>query len=321
MTGPDDDDLIEGLRSGLAEREAQISAPVGIADDARHAARRRSASRMIGVGVWVLVAAVVATVLATGSGSGGATGAVTPSVNPGVVSPGYAESTAYIVRRVTARIADAGHRGVVVRTRLYAGTSASTNGSFRLGPLIGRGWDYDAPDGTLYQRNVGIDVYGRPTGITGFAITTPGSAIDRISGFTLTTIDSARHTFSRQHSVYSAPAGSAATPPIVDLQSSPTKVQQALERGRVTEQAATATISGRRAIALVVRLPYRDHLHYIVYVDAQTDQPLRTVTTGTGPSNAATFVADWVPATPDHIAAAKDDSIPPGYTQVGQPAG
>jgi hypothetical protein len=318
MTGLDDDDLIEGLRSGLAEREAQISAPVGIADDARHAARRRSASRMIGVGVPVLVAAGVATVLATGSGSGGATRAA-PSVNPGA-SPGHAENTAYIVRRVTARIADAGHRGVVIRTRLYAGTNVNTNRSFRLGALIGRGWDYDAPDGTLYQRNAGINADGRPTGITGFAVTAPGSSVNRTSGFTLTTINSANHTFSRQHSVYSVPAGSAATPPIVDLQSSPRKVQQALERGRVTEQAARATISGRRAIALVVRLPSRNHLEYLVYVDAQTDQPLRTVTTGTAPG-AATIVADWVPVTPKNIAAAKDNSIPAGYTQVGQPAG
>lgn len=51
-----------------------------------------------------------------------------------------------------------------------------------------------------------------------------------------------------------------------------------------------------------------------LYVDAQTYEPLRTVLVLGGlPS---LWVADWVPATPDNIATATDDSIPAGYTKV-----
>jgi hypothetical protein len=70
MTPFDDNDLIARLQSAIAERQAGISAPEGIGDAARRAARRRTATRAVGAGVPVLAAAGVATVLAISSGSG-----------------------------------------------------------------------------------------------------------------------------------------------------------------------------------------------------------------------------------------------------------
>ena len=95
-------------------------------------------------------------------------------------------------------------------------------------------------------------------------------------------------------------------------------MQQALQSGQVIQAGAT-TIDGTQAIALSVAAP--QSLQFTVYVDAQTYQPLRTVTVGTEPGNSTAYVADWVPATPANIASAKDDSIPAGYTEVDRSAG
>ncbi len=46
----------------------------------------------------------------------------------------------------------------------------------------------------------------------------------------------------------------------------------------------------------------------ILYVDARTYQPLRRVLSFGGAPGL--FVADWVPATPENIAQATNDSIP-----------
>jgi hypothetical protein len=64
-------------------------------------------------------------------------------------------------------------------------------------------------------------------------------------------------------------------------------------------------------------VPDARNLHRTLYVDALTHQPLRTVTVADG--NPRPYLADWMPATPENIAKAKDDdSIPAGYTKVGQ---
>lgn len=65
----DNEDLIDQLQSGIADCQADVSAPDGIADSAQRTARRRTATRAVWAGVPVLAAAGVATVLAT-SGSG-----------------------------------------------------------------------------------------------------------------------------------------------------------------------------------------------------------------------------------------------------------
>jgi hypothetical protein len=324
MTPFDDNDLIDRLRSGIVERQSGISAPDGIGDDARRAARKRTATRVAGAGVPVLAAAGVAAVLVTSSGSG-STPATAPSVG-GVAliaptGPAKAQDTAYIVKRVKAKIADDGQSGTVIHTYLYSSADVSANGSLvNLGPEKGEGWDYAASDGTYYQRNVGVNADGSPsaTGITGIGVTRP--VVNGKSDVTVTVINPSDHTYSQTQTEYSVPPNAPVTSPTVDLQSSPSEVLQALQNGQVT-QAGTTTVNGTQAIALSVTLPSGEDLDYTLYVDAQTYQPLRTVTIGTSVDNATAYVADWIPATPDNIAKAKDDSIPAGYTKVDHVAG
>ena len=325
MTPFDDNDLIDRLQSGIAERQSGISAPDGIGDQARRAARKRTATRAVGAGVPVLAAAGVATVLAVSSGSGptAASGLSAGGSNGSALSaptgPVKAEDAAYIVNRVKARIADDSQSGTVIHTYLYASGDVSSDGSLvNLGPEKGEGWDYAAPDGTFYQRNVGVNADESPTGITGIGVT--GPVVNGKSDVTLTVINSTNHTYSQTQTEYSVPANAPATSPAAGLQSSPSEVQRALQSGQVTQE-GTTTVNGTQAIALSVTLPSAEDLDYTLYVDAQTYQPLRTVTVGTSADNSTANVADWIPATPDNIAKAEDNSIPAGYTKVDHLAG
>ncbi len=118
MTPFDDNDLIDRLQVGIAERQSGISAPKRIGDNARRAARKRTATRAVGAGVPVLAAAGVATVLATSSGAGStaAGGLRGPSPPISAVSGGpvKVEEAAYIVNRVKANIAKASQDGMVI---------------------------------------------------------------------------------------------------------------------------------------------------------------------------------------------------------------
>jgi hypothetical protein len=148
MTPFDDNDLIERLQSGIAARQSDISAPDGIGDRARRAARRRTATRATGAGVPVLAAAGVAAVLATSSGSGS-----TAASGPSGSAPVKLEDTAYIVERVKANLAEAGQEGTVIHAYGYASGNVSSDGSLlNLGWKLGGMYDYTAPDGTEYQR-------------------------------------------------------------------------------------------------------------------------------------------------------------------------
>jgi hypothetical protein len=325
MTPFDDNDLIDRLQSGIAERQSGISAPDGIGDQARRAARERTATRAGRAGVAVLAAAGVATVLAVGSGSGltAASGLSAGGLNGSAFSAATgavnAQDSAYIVKRVKARIAEDSQSGTVIHTYLYASGGVSPDGSLgNLGPQTGEGWDYAAPDGTFYQRNVGVNADGSPTGITGIGVTAP--VVNGKSDVTLTVINPTNHTYSQTQTEYSVPANTPATSPPADLQSSPSEVQHALHSGQVTQD-ATTTVNGTPAIALSVTLPSSVNLGYTLYVDAQTYQPLRTVTIATSADNPTASVADWIPATPEKIAQAEDNSIPAGYTKVDHLAG
>jgi hypothetical protein len=322
MTPFDDDDLIDRLKSGIAQRQSGISAPDGIGDQARRVARKRTATRAVGAGVPVLAVAGVATVLAVSSGSGPtAAGGLSAGGSNGsalsvLTGPVKAKETAYIVKRVKARITDDSQNGTVIHTYLYASGDVSSDGSLvNLGPENGQGWDYAAPDGTFYQRNVGVsaDRSLSPTGITGIGVT--GRVVNGKQDVTLTLINPTNRTYSQTQTDYSVPANAPATSPAVDLQSSPSEVQRALQSGQVTQE-GTTTVNGTQAIALSVTLPGAEDLDYTLYVDAQTYQPLRTVTVGTSADNSTAYVADWIPATPDNIAEAEDNSIPAGYTKV-----
>jgi hypothetical protein len=318
MTPFDDNDLIDQLQAGIAERQSGISAPDGIGDNARRAARKRTATRAVGAGVPVLAAAGVATVLATSSGPGSTT-ARGPSAGSSALSaptgPVKAENTAYIVKRVRAKIAADSQSNTVVHTQLYASGDVISNGSLLIhGPEKAEGWEYLPPDRTFYQRNVGINADGSPTGITETVVI--GPVVNGKSDVTFAAINSTNHTYSQTQTEYPVDANAPASrPPTVGLQSSPAEVQQELQSGQVTQE-GTTTVNGTQAIALSVAMPSGEPVDYTLYVDAQTYQPLRTVTDGTSADNSTAYVTDWIPATPDNIAKAKDDSIPAGYTKV-----
>lgn len=316
MTPFDDNDLIDQLQSGIAERQSGISAPDGIGEQARRAARKRTATRAVGAGVPVLAAAGVATVLAVSSGSG-PTAATSLSVggsNRSALSPATgpvkAEDTAYIVKRVKANVADS-QGGTVIHGYSYARGDVSSDGSLvNLGSKIADEYDYTAPDGTVYMRSAWNNVDGSPY-LTGSNVLVPDGNGDGKGVDTRTLIDPATHTYSQaQFSGVSDPKAGLPTP---NLYSSASEVQQALASGQVTQKGA-ATVNGTQAIALSIKLPGAVNEDLTLYVDAQTYQPLRTVITLNGEPDL--LVADWMPATPDNTAQAKDDSIPAGYTKV-----
>jgi hypothetical protein len=90
-------------------------------------------------------------------------------------------------------------------------------------------------------------------------------------------VDIANHTYSQQHTEYSVTGGANAPwYQALDLWSSPSEVQQALQSGQAPQKGTTTVADG----------------------------------------NPRPYVADWMPATPDDIAKAKDDPIPAGYTKV-----
>lgn len=83
----------------------------------------------------------------------------------------------------------------------------------------------------------------------------------------------------------------------------------ARKRGPYRCWIAERQLDGRLGVGLA-RRQHRPH----AVRGPQTYEPLRTVLVLSDlPS---LWVADWVPATPDNIAKATDDSIPAGYTKV-----
>jgi hypothetical protein len=316
MTRLDDNELIERLQAGIAERQSGISAPDGIGDDARRAARRRSATRAVAVGAPVLAAAGVAAVLATGSGAGSTSGrglgGSAPPISAVSGAPVKVKETAYIVKRVKASLAQADQGSTVVHASGYAGGDVSSDGSLvNLGWKLGDVYVYAAPDGSEYQREVMYQRDGGPylTMTDHYSPDGNGTVSDA-----QTVVNPRSDSYSQtRYSGLSDPRAGAATP---NLYSSPSKVRQALQSGQVT-QTGTATINGKQAIALSIAVPSVPNVpraSLTLYVDAHTYQPLRTTTTYDGLRDLE--VADWQPATANNIAQAKDDAIPYGYKKV-----
>jgi hypothetical protein len=312
MTPFDDNDLIDRLQSGISERQSGISAPDGIGDDARRAARKRTATRVAGAGVPLLAAAGVATVLATGSGSSskaagglGTGGSATPAA---VVSGGplKAVDTAYIVKRVKADVAASSQDGTFWHSEQFEGGTVSSDGSLvNVGTKEADTYDYKAPDGTGGFREVSYNDDGSPnlTMTERFSRDSNGTVDDA-----QTIVNPSRQLYSQtQYPGVSDDLGQGTS---LTLSSTASQVAQALQSGQVT-QTGTVTINGTQARALSIAVPGEG---FTLYVDAQTYQPLRTVLTLNGEADLE--VTDWLPATVDNIAQAEDDSIPAGDTKV-----
>jgi hypothetical protein len=311
MTRCDEDDLIDGLRSGIAERQSGISAPDGIGDQARRSARKRIVTRVVGAGVPMLAAAGVAVVLVLGSGSEPTpAGAVSGPVVSAATGPVKIQDTAYIVRRVKANVADR-QSGMVIHGYSYARGEVGADGSLvNLGSKLGDEYDYAAPDGTVYMRSAWNNVDGSPY-LTGTNVLVPDGHGGGKGTDTRTLLNPITHTYTQaRFSGVSDPKAGLPTP---NLYSSASEVRQALASGQVTQQ-APSMVNGTPAIALSITLPGAAGEDLTLDVDAQTYQPLRTVITLDGKPDL--LVADWVPATPDRIAQATDDSIPAGYTKA-----
>jgi hypothetical protein len=317
MTPFDDNDLIDRLQSAIAERQSGISLPDGIGDSARRTARKRTATRAVAAGVPVLAAAGVATVLAIGSVSGPtdanglSEGGSSGSALSAPTGPVTAEDTAYIVKRVKAKVADDSQSRMVIHSYTYASGGVSSAGSLvNLGSEIYDSYDYVAADRTEYMRVAWNKMDGSP-GLTGSEVLVPDGRDDGMDDDTKTLINPATHTYSQTQFADGSDREAGLSTP--NLRSTSSQVQQALRTGRVTQK-GMATVNGIQVIALSVAVPSADHLDLTLYVDAQTYQPLRTVQVYDGLPDL--LVADWMPATRDNIAKATDDSIPAGYAKV-----
>lgn len=240
-----------------------------------------------------------------------------PPVPESSAGPVNGEDTAPIVTHAKAAITDASQSGLVLHTYGYFSARESPDGALvHSGPKNGEGYQYIAPDGTCYQRNWTYNKDGSPTGIIGHGLT--GPVVNGKQVVTLTIINRASRTYSQEQTEYSVTGGpNAPGSPALGLASSPSEVQQALQSGQVTQK-GTTTVNGTPAMALSVPvpLPNAQGVHLTLHVDAGGYQPLRTVTVVDG-NPSGPYVADWMPATPDNIVKAKDDSsIPADYTKV-----
>ena len=255
--------------------------------------------------------------LAIGSGSGrtatsgpsarGSRGSATfaPVVSGGPVK---IENTAYIVKRVKAKIAQDSLGSTVIHSYVYSSGDVTSNGSVaNLGKQTSSGYEYTAPDGAVYQRNTAGD-------ITGIGVTDP--AVNGQRNISLTVINHANDTYSVRPRYSVTADGNSPEGPSLTVAISSSKVLQALQSGQLIKM-GTTTVNGRKATALSVKLKQRSGVTPVrvtLYVDARSYQPLREVVSTA--ANEGPYVADWLPATPGNVAKAKDASIPTGYTKV-----
>jgi hypothetical protein len=303
-----DHDLIDELRDAMRARTDHTEIPDGFAENARRTAHRRSARRATATGAPLLAAAGIATVVATGVGSGRSSSpqARTPNVT---VSGGRSQDIIYVVKRVKANLAADTHDGTVIQSDDYRAGQLSSDGSLiNLGRKVYDGYGYTAPDGTEFSTDTYYDTDGSVE-ITGFDTYAPGG--NGTGTQTETVINPAKQEYSRRQ-YPGTPDPDAATTP--SMFSTPSQVQQALQSGQVT-QAGTATIDGTPTIALTFTLQSAPPASAVLYVDAQSYEPLRMAWQVNG-SGHVLSVENWMPATPGNIALAKDDSIPASYTEA-----
>ena len=259
-----------------------------------------------------LAAAGVAVMATSGSGTGSSPGR--PSAS-GLVN---GHNAAYVLKHVRARLAADDQSSYVEYGFDYTSGKVNRDGSLSdLGARNGWGWDYTAPDGTIYEHNFGDNAAGSPSGVVGHGVT--GPVVNGWQKITLTLINNNTHTYSVHDDSHGVVAN---TPPeggpAAGLGSTAPEVEQQLQNGELTEKGTTA-VNGTQAIALQTHMTptVYDGSDYnlTLYVNAQSYQPLRLVTT-TNDGNPDVSVANYEPATAANIAKAKDFSVPAGYTKV-----
>jgi hypothetical protein len=299
----DNDDLIDALSAGIAERMADIHAPEDMASEAREIARRRTTTRALGVGLPALavVGAVGALVVTSGSSRTAATGAV-QGVGPHAPAlPSTAQDVAYVVRRVRARLAvAASSRGVVLSTLNKTSYPVYRSVTY-----------FNPRTQIFYQTDTAHTRRGREL----YANVDADIPVGNHMHFRGLTINYSDHTWAQGESVASGPfqqhPAPATRPLPPDALSPPSAIEKALSSHLAT-QVGTTKIDGIPVLVLTGRAG-QDHI--TLYVDAQTYQPLRETDDARGKFHLDT-VTNVLPATAANIARAKTaPKIPPGYTR------
>ena len=305
---------IDSRLKDLGDRlERSVNAELRAAPRAPAHRRRPPVVAMTTAGI---AAAGVAAVVFLGAGAGSPTGGgakLAPSSGSAAV-----KDTAYIVRRLKANIAAGAEQGTVAENYEYASGEVESDGSLtNLSAPAGLQWFYKAPDTAAFWSDLATNATIARAGETGNVVN------GKYYSFALT-VNHANQTYSLTQGEKSDPYandGDNTGAGLVNTDSSSSQVLQALHSGQATQR-GTTTVNGTPAIALSVTEPGGDSSEqFWLYVDAQSDQPLRmindVVNTDGGVYRTGLYVSDWYPASAANVAKAKDRSIPAGYTRVG----
>jgi hypothetical protein len=297
-----DSDLIDELRDSMRAHTDCTEVPAGFADHARRTARRRSARRAAAAGTPLIAAAGVATVLATtgGSASPSSPAAPAPTVT---VGGGQMQDTAYIVRRVSARLASV-QRDVV--------KTVETGGSGKPGTNVtATSWAYTDPQSGVDYSSSDM---ASPSGTSIYVQFMVGTPAANGTRWVYTNLDPVQHLYA-----VSSDAGSTSPTLADDIQ----QIKKELDSGRATVD-GPATVDGQPTIKLT--MPAQEGgWSSTLYVNPQTYAPVQSF--GEAPVNPQdpsaqtdTTTEQWLPATAENIANAQLGQIPANYTQVSQTA-
>jgi hypothetical protein len=276
------DDLIDGLRDGLAERAAEVDAPDGLAASVRRTARRRSGGRVaVAAASGLVVAGVVAVVATSGS---------TRSVP--------VHDAAYVAEHVNARLAEAGS-GVRLEVDTTDPRSSTDESWTYVDPRTHVEHDafrYEYPDGSTRAR-------------AWTTVTRQGRRV-RTQYLTLYPRARAWSSLVQRYTVsgHSKPS----------YYSGPEQIVQALRTGYFS-LGGTTTLDGQRVLKIrLPRTPQRDHIPSgVLYVNARTYEPIVADVSFRDRRYTYRSRLSWQPATRSTIArTVRRPPIPAGYRKV-----
>jgi hypothetical protein len=278
------DNLIDGLRDGLAARAADVDAPDGLAASVRRTARRRAGGRLAGgAASAALVGGLVAVLVTSGS-----------------TRPAPARDAAYVAEHVSALLA---HPGADSGVRLEVDTTEP-------GTTKAKVWTYVDP-----RTHVEHDAfqYMDPDGRTrDLAWTTVSRQGRRVRTQDLT-VDPRSRTWSSFDQRYTVSGHS--TP---SSASGPAQIAHALKTGYFS-LGGTTTVDGQRALKIrLPRYPRRDHAPSgVLYVNARTYEPIAADTSFRDRRYTYRSRLSWLPATRSTIAqAVRRPPVPAGYRKA-----
>jgi hypothetical protein len=282
--------------------------------EAAAARRRRRMARPALAGSVGMGLAAVGVAIALASGGGHAASSV--GVTHAAAAPGgpSAVDTAYIVRRVQAKVAAATPGQFVIKYTQYDTGTVGADGSLTLGAKDLVEGIYQASDGTAYQRQEWFDSSGNVRDTISDAYTPNGNGL---TDDAQTVVNPSDQTYNQ--TTYRNVPGPNAGGATIGVTSTSAEVARALRTGHVS-RSGTRTLDGRPVLVLTVNgLSQTEGLKQsmILYVDADTYQPVQDAVLQTLPGKRPDLSTDdWEPVTQDNIAAIRDTSVPAGYDEV-----